>query len=165
MNLTAHKIAPDFTNSLPLVSIIYGYIIVFYTDGNTGNFIAKASAWIGQICVKHNADCIVFEKLDIKGKLHGKDKQRLAMWRKNGIQSVAALKAHRKGIRISHICAWKTSKLAYDGSGEVVRDENNYSLCTFTNKKQYNCDLNASYNIGARYFIREITKTLPVKER
>ena len=86
------------------------------------------------------------------------------MWRKNGIQSVAALKAHRKGIRISHICAWKTSKLAYDGSGEVVRDANNYSLCTFTNKKQYNCDLNASYNIGARYFIREIIKTLPAKE-
>jgi hypothetical protein len=36
---------------------------------------------------------------------------------------------------------------------------------SFTNKKQYNCDLNASYNIGALYFIREITKTLPAKER
>ena len=127
-----------------------------------GNKVADA---IVKFAIQNNVDCIVFEKLDIKGKLHGKDKQRLAMWRKNGIQSVASLKAHRKGIRISHICAWKTSKLAYDGSGEVVRDENNYSLCTFTNKKQYNCDLNASYNIGARYFIREITKTLPAKVR
>ena len=26
--------------------------------------------------------------------------------------------------------------------------------------KQYNCDLNASYNIGARYFIRELLKSL-----
>ncbi|MBQ6635934.1 MAG: transposase, partial [Lachnospiraceae bacterium] len=27
--------------------------------------------------------------------------------------------------------------------------------------KVYNCDLNASYNIGARYFIRELIKPLP----
>ena len=33
------------------------------------------------------------------------------------------------------------------------------------NGKIYNCDLSASYNIGARYFIREILKTLPVKDR
>lgn len=29
--------------------------------------------------------------------------------------------------------------------------------------KIYNCDLSASYNIGARYFIREVQKILPVK--
>ena len=28
-----------------------------------------------------------------------------------------------------------------------------------------NCDLSASYNIGARYFIREILKPLPETER
>ena len=28
----------------------------------------------------------------------------------------------------------------------------------FPNKKFYNCDLNASYNIGARYFYREFYK-------
>ena len=32
----------------------------------------------------------------------------------------------------------------------------------FSTGKIYNCDLNASYNIGARYFIREIIKSLPV---
>ena len=31
--------------------------------------------------------------------------------------------------------------------------------------KRYNCDLSASYNIGARYFIRELLKSLPVTER
>ena len=72
---------------------------------------------------------------------------------------------HRRGIRISRICAWNTSRLAYDGSGTVVRDPGNHSLCTFQNGKRYNCDLSASYNIGARYFIRELLKPLPATER
>ena len=38
-------------------------------------------------------------------------------------------------------------------------------LCVFKSGKQYNCDLSASYNIGARYFIREIQKSLPETER
>ena len=38
----------------------------------------------------------------------------------------------------------------------------NYNICRFSTGKVYNCDLNASYNIGARYFIREILKTLSV---
>lgn len=33
------------------------------------------------------------------------------------------------------------------------------------NGKVYNCDLSASYNIGSRYFIREILKSLPAKVR
>ena len=33
-----------------------------------------------------------------------------------------------------------------------------YELCKFQTGKIYNCDLSASYNIGARYFIREIEK-------
>ena len=32
-------------------------------------------------------------------------------------------------------------------------------------EKRYNCDLSASYNIGARYFTRELLKPLPVTER
>ena len=38
-------------------------------------------------------------------------------------------------------------------------------MCTFETGKRYHCDLSASYNIGARYFIREILKSLPVKAR
>ena len=71
-------------------------------------------------------------------------------------------KAHRLGMRISHVNAWGTSKLAYDGSGFVERGiDGNYSICRFQNGKVYNCDLNASYNIGARFFIREILKSEP----
>ena len=69
-------------------------------------------------------------------------------------------KAHKLGMRIARVCAWNTSKLAYDGSGEVERNINgSYSVCKFKTGKIYNCDLNASYNIGARYFIRELLKS------
>ena len=78
-------------------------------------------------------------------------------------------KAHRLGIRISHVNPWGTSRLAFDGSGTVLRGEKaglgSHSLCKFKNGKVYNCDLSASYNIGSRYFIRELLKSLPVKVR
>jgi len=90
----------------------------------------------------------------------------LHLWKKNTIQKIVTHKAHKAGIRISRICAWNTSKLAFDGSGEVLRGHdanlNTYSLCRFTNGKVYNCDLSAAYNIGARYFIRELQQNLPV---
>ena len=87
------------------------------------------------------------------------------MWRKRDIQKRCGQQAHRKGIRISRICAWNTSRLAFDGSGKIDRDIQDHRLCTFQNGKRYNCDLSASYNIGARYFIREILKPLPATER
>ena len=113
----------------------------------------------------YNADLIVFEHLDKKGKVHGSKKQKLKLWRSQEVQSIVTNKAHRLGMRISRICPYGTSKLAYDGSGEVLRGEeggfNTYGLCKFKNGKTYNCDLSASYNIGARYFIRELLKSEP----
>ena len=35
----------------------------------------------------------------------------------------------------------------------------------FSNVALDHCDLNASYNIGGRYFIREILKSVPATER
>ena len=114
---------------------------------------------------ENHADVIVFEYLEIKGKISGRKKQKLHLWKKRDIQKRCEHQAHRRGMRISRICAWNTSRLAYDGSGTVVRDSGNHSLCTFQNGKRYNCDLSASYNIGARYFIRELLKPLPATER
>lgn len=126
----------------------------------------KISSAIVEFAVLYSVDCIVFEYLDFRGrKAKGNKAQRLHMWRKNGIQQYVEHKAHRNGIRISHICAWGTSKLAFDGSGEVVRDETNRALCTVPSGKRYNCDLSASYNIGARYFVRELLKPLPATAR
>lgn len=71
---------------------------------------------------------------------------------------------HLYGIRYSTINPKNTSKLAFDGSGLVKRDTKNYSICTFSTGKIYNCDLSASYNIGARYFIKEYKKTMTESE-
>ena len=122
----------------------------------------KTAKDIIDFAVSYNADVIVFEYLDTHGKKKGKGKQKLVEH-----------KAHILGIRISHICAWNTSRLAFDGSGKVERgtyiqngvEKYNYSICTFSNGKQYHCDLNASYNIGARYFIRELLKSDSVMRR
>ena len=122
----------------------------------------KTAAAIVRFAQENHADVIVFEHLDMKGKIRGKRKMRLHIWKKRGIQKTCAHMAHREGMRVAHVCAWKTSALAYDGSGKVERDPDNHSLCTFRNGKRYNCDLSASYNIGARYFIRELTKPMPV---
>lgn len=108
------------------------------------------------------ADVIVFEHLDTKHKKSGTRKQRLQMWNHQYVQNLVTHKAHLLGIRISRICAKNTSRLAFDGSGLVLRGKNagfnTYELCKFQSGKIYNCDLSASYNIGARYFIREIEK-------
>lgn len=133
----------------------------------------KTAKDIIDFAVLYNADVIVFEYLDTQGRKKGKGKQKLALWRKQEIQKLVEHKAHILGIRISHICAWNTSKLAFDGSGRVERgtyiqngvEKYNYSICTFPNGKQYHCDLNASYNIGARYFIRELLKSDSVMRR
>ena len=125
----------------------------------------KTAAAIVSFAQENHADVIVFEHLDMKGKIRGKRRMRLHMWKKRGVQETSAHMAHRKGMRIARVCAWKTSALAYDGSGKVERDPDNHSLCTFTNGKRYNCDLSASYNIGARYFIRELTKPMPATAR
>ena len=126
---------------------------------------AKTANFIINVAALYNADVIVFEHLNRTGKKRGSKKQRLHLWRSQEVQSMVTDKAHRLGIRISHICAWGTSRLAYDRSGRVLRgkeaDLPTYSLCRFQNGKVYHCDLSASYNIGSRYFIRKILKSLP----
>lgn len=121
----------------------------------------KIANAIVEFAVLNGVNVIVFEYLSTGGKIHGSKKQRLHLWRKRAIQEIAEHKAHLNLIRISRICAWNTSKLAFDGSWILVRDPHNHQLATFVNGKQYNCDLSASYNIGARYFLREYCNLNP----
>ena len=125
----------------------------------------KIAGAVTKYAKEKHADVIVFEHLETKGKISGRKKQKLHLWKKRDIQKRCEHQAHRNGMRISRICAWNTSRLAYDGTGTVTRDPGNHSLCVFQTGKRYNCDLSASYNIGARYFIRELLKPLPVTER
>ena len=129
---------------------------------NIANLTAQ---FIVNIAILYNVDVVIFEHLDLNGRKHGSKKQKLHLWKSRAVQVIVTNKMHRLGKRISRICAWGTSKLAYDGSGEVERNEKNYSLCKFQTGKKYHCDLSASYNIGARYFIREILKSLSVTSR
>ena len=137
--------------------------------GINHDIASKTANYIMDIAVLYNTDTIVFEHLDKNGKVRGSRKQKLKMWRNQEVQSIVTNKAHRLGMRISHICAWGTSKYAYDGSGIVLRGKaggfNTYELCKFQNGKIYNCDLSASYNIEARYLIREILKSLDESSR
>ena len=142
-----------------------------YAD-NVNRHIAELTArFIADIAMEYNADCIVFEALDLGGRKRGSKKQKLHLWRARAVQSIVTDKVHRFGCRVSHVCAWNTSRLAFDGSGRVLRGSesertcNNYSLCEFSTGKLYHCDLNASYNIGARYFIRELLKSVTETRR
>ena len=139
------------------------------SKGINHDIAVKTANYIMDVAILYNADVIVFEHLDRKGKVRGTKKQRLKLWRSQEVQAIVTNKAHRLGMRISRICAWGTSKFAYDGSGTVLRGKeggfSTYELCKFQNGKIYNCDLSATYNIGARYFIREILKSLDETSR
>ena len=142
-----------------------------YAKGVNDRIAVLTAAFITDTAVKYGVDVIVMEHLDVRGRKHGSKKQRLHLWKCRYVQAMVTQKAHRNGIRISRVCAWNTSRLAFDGSGRVLRGkesertDGSYSVCEFPSGKIYNCDLNAAYNIGARYFIRELLKSVPAKAR
>ena len=124
----------------------------------------KIAAEITKYAVEYQAGVIVLSIWKCKEKYPEKE-AKLHLWRKRDIQKLCEHQAHRNRIRVSRVSARNTSRLACDGSGAVVRNPENHSLCIFQTGKQYNCDLSAAYNIGARYFIRELLKPLPETER
>ena len=116
---------------------------------------------------EHGVDVFVLEYLDFKGKNAVK---RAHFWRYKRIYKVLTQRAHQQGLRIARVNARNTSRLAFDGSGwsqrgREITPDTPYALMQFTTGKLYNADLNASYNIGARYFIRHILKTVTATQR
>ena len=131
-------------------------------NGVNQDIAVKTANFIAGVANEFKVDVIVMEHLDLAGRKRGSKRQRLHHWRAKSVQKMVEHKAHRCGIRIRRVCAWNTSKLAFDGTGVVTRDTNNYSMCTFQTGKRYSCDLSSSYNIGARYFLREYEKSISV---
>lgn len=130
------------------------------------NIVNQTVNQIIKICLSYGVDVIVFENLRHKfTKAKKSYRQRIHYWKKIAIFNKAYEMAHRNGMRISTVNPAGTSKLAYDGTGEVERSKENYSICRFQNGKIYNCDLNASYNISARYFVKETLKPLDESSR
>ena len=116
---------------------------------------------------EHGVDVFVLEYLDFKGKNAVK---RAHFWRYKRIYKVLTQKAHQHGLRIARVNARNTSRLAFDGSGwsqrgREITPDTPYALMRFATGKIYNADLNASYNIGARYFIQHILKTVTATQR
>jgi len=103
------------------------------------------------------ATTLVFEHLKgwrPKGPRHGLRKK-FHTWLHRRIVEFSEWKWREYAGRMAFVAARGTSKYAYDGSGLVTRNVGgNYSICRFQNGKIYNCDLNASYNIAAKYLLR-----------
>ncbi|WP_105305201.1 IS200/IS605 family accessory protein TnpB-related protein [Anaerolactibacter massiliensis] len=130
------------------------------------NLAHQIAREIVNFAIANECDVIVMEHLDTKGRKRGSKKQKLAMWKHADIQKTVESLAHHYGFRISHVNAYGTSRLAYDGTGRVKRgrevsEDTPYDVCVFKSGKIYNCDLSASYNIGARYFIRGLLMESP----
>src|SRR5690625_1070546 len=138
-------------------------------NGLKKHIVVNTASEIIKFAEKHDADTIIFEylgKLKVPKGLFGTKKlaYKLHHWSKIGVQSKVEEMAHYRGMRIRRVNPQNTSALAFDGSGRLKRN-NKKDVAVFQTGKVYHADLNASYNIGARYFIREILKSFSEKKR
>ncbi len=105
---------------------------------------------------EHHVDTIVLELLKgwrpQGGRKRSALKQKFHQWLHRRLATLIEQKFIEMGGRVVYVYARGTSSWAYDGSGKLKRDPKQYELATFRTGKKYNCDLNASYNIGARYW-------------
>ena len=128
-------------------------------DGLKKNYSNQLSHWIVSVAAECKVYGIVFEHLgNMKGRARGKLAERVHHWTKKRVMDLTKGMASRICVRTFFINPKNTSALAFDGSGKVTRDRDNYSLCTFASGKRYHADLSASYNIAARYFIRAMER-------
>jgi IS605 OrfB family transposase len=116
----------------------------------------KVAREIIELAQLHQVKVIVIENLaGWKAKAGRKGtlmRQKFHLWCHQKIVEILSNRWTELGGKVQTINPKYTSAYAFDGSGKVKRSKNNYSLCTFPNGKQYNADLSASYNIGARYW-------------
>ena len=116
------------------------------------------------ICGRKPGRCDCFRiSGNAKENFPGKKKQKLQLWRKRDIQkTLCRQQAHRKGNpNFPDLCLEHEQAGLMMDQGRLPVTRGRSSVCVrFQTGKRYNCDLSASYNIGARYFIREILKPL-----
>ncbi|MDV2997436.1 MAG: hypothetical protein N4J56_007141 [Chroococcidiopsis sp. SAG 2025] len=104
----------------------------------------------------HSVKVIVLENLSgwkaKAGRRGSLLKQKFHLWCHRKIVELLTDRWNEIGGVVQAVNPKYTSAYAFDGSGKVKRSQMNYSLLRFTTGKNYNADLNASYNIGARYW-------------
>uniref|UniRef100_UPI0026072917 transposase n=1 Tax=Crocosphaera sp. TaxID=2729996 RepID=UPI0026072917 len=116
----------------------------------------KVSREIIEFAKLHDVKVIVIENLaGWKAKAGKKGtlmRQKFHLWCHGKIVEILNNRWAELGGIVQTVNPKYTSAYAFDGSGKVKRSKKNYSLCTFPSGKQYNADLCASNNIGARYW-------------
>jgi putative transposase len=118
----------------------------------------KVSYRLVKVAKQFGVKYIVFEHLTgwrpKGGKKRSTLKQRFHNWLHRRIVTLTEMKWSELGGKVVFVNPRGTSSYAYDGSGKLKRSSFNYELAVFANGKQYNCDLSASYNIGARFIFK-----------
>jgi len=113
-----------------------------------------------QFAREHQAHVVVFENLKgwrpSAGRKRSPLRQRFHQWLHRKLVQYTEEKFAEIGGKGAFVYARGTSAYAFDGSGKLSRSATQYELATFSTGKRYNCDLSASYNIGARYWARKL---------
>ncbi len=116
----------------------------------------KVACSVIAFAIEHNVKVIVLENMaGWKAKAGRRGtllKQKFHLWCHRQIVSLIKQRWTELGGTVKEVNPKYTSAYAFDGSGKVRRSKHNYSLARFSTGKQYNADLNAAYNIGARYW-------------
>jgi putative transposase len=86
-------------------------------------------------------------------------RQRFHGWLHRLLAQRVLERAEEAGLLVTFVNQAGTSEYAYDGSGKVKRDPRNWSWVRFATGKRYNADLNACYNIAARFFAKVLGLT------
>ncbi|MGL6344842.1 MAG: IS200/IS605 family accessory protein TnpB-related protein [Waterburya sp.] len=139
-----------------------GFAKVHYRKAaNISKNIANQTAkQIINFAIANNATTVVSENLrnwkPKGGKRKSSLKQRFHGWVKSAIVDRLEQLGQEYGIKIVSVYARGTSSFAYDGTGKVKRDQDNYALGSFSTKKRYSIDLSASYNIAARHIAHKL---------
>jgi IS605 OrfB family transposase len=136
----------------------HGFCKTLYrrAHGLNHNMAQHISKGIVQFALEHGASVIVFEDLvgwkPKAGRKRSNLKQRFHNWLHRLLVQLTESKFVEVGGSVELVYPRGTSSWAYDGSGQLKRSKQNYALATFQTGKQFNADLNGSYNIGARYW-------------
>lgn len=161
---------------LPTQNATYGKLSkgfargLYRKAGNINREIGqKVSARLVKIAKQYGVKYIVFEHLKgwrpRSGRKRSTLKQRFHGWLHRQIVNLTEMKWSELGGRVVFVNPRGTSSCAYDGSGKLKRNSKNYELAVFSSGKQYNCDLSASYNIGARFILKLLGGNSPQDEQ
>ena len=82
----------------------------------------KIAGAIVRYAEENHADVIVFEYLEMQGKISGKKKQKLHLWRKRDIQKCVNIRHTGKGCGYPESAHGIPADWLNDGFGAVIRD-------------------------------------------